>query len=120
MINENRIVSSTKIDLIDLYGVILKASGKSVIKLDAEITPGYFVQNTTDKTVLASEPVVSLNFGSSATGGTVYFVAAYDYVGFSIDGAKAEPSGDTVEADGRTLYSATLLEGSITITKIGI
>lgn len=120
MINQDRIVPITAVDLITMYGLVLAlAADTAPTALDATTTDGQFVQSTNSATVLASEPVASLNFASGVTAGTVYFVAAYDYAGFSINGTATETEGVTVEADGRTLYSATLADGAITIAKIG-
>lgn len=124
MINTDRIVPITTVDLISMYGLILAAaaaaaSGTAPTALAATDTAGDFTQSTNSATVIASEPVKSLNFGSGVTAGTVYFVAAYDYEGFSINGTAATTAGATVQADGRTLYSATLSSGTITIAKIG-
>lgn len=123
MINTDRIVPVTAIDLLSLYAVILKqdtTNNSSLAKLAAS-NPGIFTQSTNSAVAIAAEPVKTLNFASGVTAGTVYFVAAYDYVGFSINGTAETPAGgsDTVVADGRTLYKAVLSSGDITITKIG-
>jgi hypothetical protein len=121
MINNDRIVPITKIDLLSFYGLVLVLTGgeSAPAKLDAIDTEGDFVQNTNSATVLCSEPVKSFNFGSSATAGTVYFIPALDYAGFTKTGATLTIAGATVEADGRTLYSATLSSGTLTFAKIG-
>lgn len=120
MINNDRIVPITAVDLITMYGLILKlAASTAPSALEATDTAGDFAVTTNSATLLANEPVKSLNFGSSVTASTVYFVAAYDYEGFSINGTAATTAGATVAADGRTLYSATLSSGTITIAKVG-
>lgn len=120
MINNDRIVPITAVDLISMYGLILSLAAETApTAIDATDTAGDFVQSTNSSTVIASEPVKSFNFGSSVTAGTVYFVPAYDYTGFSINGTTATTAGDTVSADGRTLYSATLSSGTITVAKVG-
>ncbi len=120
MINNDRIVPITAIDLITMYGLILKlAAATAPAALAATDTAGDFAVTTNSATLLASEPVKTLDFGSGVTASTVYFVAAYDYEGFTINGTAATTSGATVEADGRTLYSATLSSGTITIAKVG-
>ena len=123
MINENRIVPVSATDLITLYGVILAqdSNNSGLTKLAADAI-GEFQVKTNSKIYLANEPVKKLDFDSTAssvTAGTVYFVPAYDYVGFTIDGVEEVPSGSVV-ADGRTLYKAVLSSGDITITKIGL
>ena len=117
MINFDRIVPVTATDLISLYGLILTVSGVEVIPLEA-VNPAEFEQPTTAKTVLANEPLKSLDFGSNAATGTVYFVAAYNYVGFTKNGEDLPVTGD-VSNDGRTLYKATLASNAITVEKVG-
>jgi hypothetical protein len=121
MINNDRIVSITKIDLISNYGLMLVLSlGESAPeKIDAKDVDGNFVQATNNKTVLCSEPVKTFDFASTATAGTVYFVPALDYAGFTTNCSTPTVSGDTVAADGRSLYSATLSSGTVTFAKIG-
>lgn len=119
MINNDRIVPVTAVDLISLYGLILKVGDVSVTALDATTTDGQFSQATNSATVLASEPVKTFDFASGVTAGTVYFVPAYDYTGFTINGVATATTGATVNADGRTLYSATLADGAITIANVG-
>ena len=119
MINNDRIVPITVIDLISMYGLVLAMSLDSApTALEAIDTAGDFAVTTNSGTYLANEPVASLNFGSSVTAGTVYFVAAYDYKGFTKTGATLTVTGN-VEADGRTLYSATLSTNALTIAKVG-
>lgn len=123
MINTDRIVPITTVDLISMYGLILAAaaaaaSGTAPTALNATDTAGDFAQSTNSATVLCSEPVKAFNFGSSVTAATVYFVPAYDYAGFTKTGATLTVSGD-VAADGRTLYKATLSTNALTIAKVG-
>lgn len=120
MINQDRIVPITAIDLISMYGLVLAlAANTAPTALAATDTDGDFKQDTNSATVLCSEPVKTFGFGDGVTAGTVYFVAAYDYSGFTINGAATTTEGVTVEADGRTLYSATLADGAVTIAKVG-
>ena len=118
MINQDRIVPVTKTDLLTLYGTVLKAANVSVTALNAADVEGNFSQTTNSATVICSEPVKSLNFGSTVTAATVYFIAAYDYTGFTKTGATLTVTGD-VDADGSTLYSATLSTNALTIAKVG-
>lgn len=119
MINTNRIVPVTVTDLITLYGTIMKLAGTSVTAVEATTTNGEFELTSGSGNLLANEPVKKFTFGSSVTSATIYFVAAYDYEGFVIDETPAATTGDTVDSDGRTLYSATLSSGTITIVKVG-
>lgn len=122
MINTNRIVPVMAVDLISLYGLILKQnSNNSGLVALAATDPEVFTQSTNSAVALANEPLQSLNFASGVTAGTVYFVPAYDYVGFSINGVAEAPAegSATVNPDGRTLYKAVLSSGDITITQVG-
>lgn len=121
MINNDRIVPITACDLISMYGLILKqASGNSALAaLEAASVDGQFeVASGAGSLLIANEPVKTIDFATGYTAGTVYFVPAYDYAGFSINGAAVTPTGD-VEADGRTLYKAVLASSAVTITKVG-
>lgn len=123
MINSNRIVPVTAQDLISLYGVILaqNSNNSSLAKLDADDTNGNFQIKSGSAPLLASEPVKSCDIdatASSVSSATFYFVPAFDYAGFSIDGTAVTPTG-SVDPDGRTLYKAVLATGAITITKVG-
>ncbi len=117
MVNKDRIVPVTQIDLISLYGLILKLSLDTAPTV-LEVTTG-IGQFTVDEagTYIANEPVQTLNF--TAESGTVYFVPAYDYSGFTANGTAVTTTGDEVLADDRTLYKAVLSSGSIAITKVG-
>lgn len=117
MINQDRIVPVTVTDLLTLYGLILKVGSVDVSALEAKDTAGNFEVSDNSATLLANEPVGSLNFADGVSASTVYFVPAYDYAGFTINGGVAT-TGD-VEPDGRTLYKAELKSGSVTITKVG-
>lgn len=123
MINTARIVPMAETDLVTQYGVILcaaaaAASGTAPEKL-AATNPGEFSVTTASKTYLANEPLKTLNFGSSITANTTYFVPALDYKGFTKTSATLTVSGD-VEADGSTLYKATLSTNTLTIAKVGL
>ena len=120
MINANRIVPIQNLDTLSLYGTMLKLHGVSGITKLSAVNPGEFSQTTNSATVLCDEPVKTFDFGSAATAGTVYFVAAYDYEGFTLAGTKTATAGETEEPDASTLYSASLACGTITIAKIGL
>ena len=122
MINTDRIVPVQAIDLISLYGLILKQdSDNATMEALKATNPAQFDVATNSKIYLADEPVAFCDFNSGVTAGTVYFVPAYDYAGFSVAGAEATiaDGSDDVVADGRTLYSAVLATGEVAITKLG-
>ena len=122
MINTDRIVPVTVTDLLTLYGTVLKfvlaQDSGTIAKVDA-VNPGVFALTSGSGNLLASEPVKSLDFGESVTSAVVYFIPAYDYKGFSVAGTAVTTSGADVDPDGRTLYTATLSSGAVTIAKVG-
>jgi len=118
MINEKRIVPVTKVDLLTLYGNIMKLAGTTVGDVQAA-EPGVFVVSTGSGNKIAAEPVKSFDFASGVSSMTVYFVPAFDYEGFKVQGTAVTTLGATVAADGATLYTATLSSGDVTIAKVG-
>lgn len=121
MINTDRIVPVQATDLISLYAVILKQdSNNSGLTKLAATAPGEFVQSTNSAVAIAAEPVTSLDFAAAATAGTVYFVPALDFKGFSLAGVATDYSGTINENGlGSDLYKAVLSTGAITVSKIG-
>ena len=123
MINKDRIVPVMAIDLMSLYGLILKmdSNNSTLAKLDALDVDGNFKVTSGSAPLLCSQPAESIDIdatASSVSSATIYFVPAYDYKGFTIDGSAVTPTG-SVDADGVTLYKAALSSGAITITKLG-
>lgn len=121
MINNNRIVPVSAIDLITLYGLILKqdtTNNSTLAKVDAVSDNGIFEITSASTPLIASEPVKSCDFASAVTSATLYFVPAYDFAGFTLNKVATVPTG-TIVADGRTLYKAVLATGAITVTKCG-
>lgn len=120
MINTDRIIPVTKTDLMTLYGNMLTIAG--IILTAAQATnPGEFeiTAAPASGSIIAAEPVQTLDFGEDVTSATVYFVAAYNYTGFTVDGTAVTTAGATVNPDATTLYTATLSSGTVTIAKIG-
>ena len=123
MINKDRIVPVQATDLLSLYGLILKmdSNNSTLAKLDALDVDGNFKVTSGSAPLLCSQPAETIDIdatASSVSSATIYFVPAYDYKGFSIDGSAVTPTG-SVDADGVTLYKAVLSTGAITITKVG-
>ena len=119
MINKDRIVPVTQVDLITLYGNVMKLAGTTVTAAEA-VTPGKFDLTGSGDigNKLAAEPVKSCDFKSGVTAAVLYFIPAYDFEGFKVAGTAVTPSG-TMAADGRTLYTATLATGAVTVAKVG-
>ena len=122
MLNTDRIVPVMATDLISLYGVILKqdSNNSSLVALDAT-NPAQFDVTTSATYVLADEPLAFCDFNSGVSSATVFFVPAYDYEGFTVNGTKATYGSGSAEvvADGNSLYKAVLATGEVTITKVG-
>lgn len=121
MINKDRIVPVQATDLITLYGLILKqdtTNNSSLAAVNAKDAEGNFAITSAATPLLCSEPAKSIDLAAAVTSATVYFVASYDYVGFTLAGATTTPTG-TVVADGATLYKAVLSDSAVTITKAG-
>ena len=122
MVNNDRIVPIQKIDLLSMIGTVLTIANVSFAVLAATDIEGDFEVTGTGAVgnKLANQPVKTLDFGENVTSGTVYFVAAYDFAGFTINGAAAtiESGSATVEPDGVTLYKAVLGSDKVTITAV--
>lgn len=123
MINKDRIVPVQATDLLSLYGLILKmdSNNSTLAKLDALDVDGNFKVTSGSAPLLCSQPAETIDIdatASSVSSATIYFVPAYDYKGFTIDGSAVTPTG-SVDADGVTLYKAVLSTRAITITKVG-
>ena len=117
MINNDRIVSVTAIDLLTNYSVILNAAGEELQKLDP-VETGTFVMTEASGKMFLSEPVKTLDFGSNAAA-TFYFVPAFDFEGFRKGGIELTVSGD-MTADARTLYKGVLSGDTVTVTPVGL
>lgn len=122
MINTNRIVPVTKIDLISLYALIMSLAGTSYTTIDATDTVGDFEMESGSGNVIASQPVTTFDFATGVSSAVVYFVPAFDYAGFSINGTAVTPESGSAEVapDGVSLYTATLASGGVTIAKVGV
>lgn len=122
MINKDRIVPIQKIDLLSLIGTILTIAQVSFSVLASLDVTGIFSVTGSGSagTFLANQPVKSLDFASGVTGATVYFVAAYDFAGFTVAGAAATIASDSVDVqnDTCTLYKAVLASSEVTITAV--
>lgn len=122
MINDKRIVPVTKIDLLSLYGMILKqdeANADLEVAKSGDVLGNFVIEDATNP-LIADQPVVTCDFAEGVTTATIYFVADPFYMGFSVAGETVEATGDEVEAKNGTLYKAELASGAVTITKLGI
>lgn len=125
MINKNRVVPIQNMDLLTMIGTILNIASVSYsILASTDVTGDFSVTGSgAAGTMLADQPVATLDFASGVTGGTVYFVPAYDFSGITVAGVAAtiDDTGldlDDVVADGVTLYKAVLSSGEVTITAV--
>ena len=126
MINTDRIVPITKEDLISMYGLILlqNSSNSGLAKLTALDVEGDYQIKTNSAVLIADQPVKSVDIdatASSVSAATIYFVPAFDYAGFTVDGAAATIADNdvVVNPDGHTLYKAVFGSSTVTITKAG-
>lgn len=120
MINTDRIVPVTSTDLITLYSRIFAIANVTVAKL-AATGIGTFKVTSGSTALLADEPVKVCDIdatASSVSSATIYFVPAYNFQGFTIDGVAVEATGDVANDPG-AFYKAVLASGAITITKVG-
>lgn len=122
MINNDRIVPVQKIDLLSLYGTVMKLAQVEYDVLAANNVEGDFsVTGSGDVgLMLANQPVKTCDFADGVSGGVVLFVPAYDYEGFTVAGAAATyaEGSETVNPDGVTLYKAVLASGDVTVTAV--
>lgn len=119
MINTDRIVPITTVDLLSMYGLILlQASANSgMTAIEANDVAGDFSCGTGIH--IANQPVKSCNFTGAS--GTLYFVPDFNYAGFTVSGSAATIADNdvVVNPDGHTLYKAVLSSGTVTITQAG-
>lgn len=120
MINSNRVVSVTRTDLLSLYATMLVGDQVSSLAKVSASEPGVFVVSSGSGNKIADEPVKSFDFASGVSSMVVYFVPAFDYEGFKVQGTAVTTSGADVDPDSATLYTATLSTGTVTIAKIGL
>lgn len=125
MVNNDRIVPIQKIDLLSMYGTVLTIASVSFTVLAASDVLGDFSVTGSGAagTFLANQPVSTLDFASGVTGGTVYFVPAFDFSAITVAGAAAtiDDAGlalADIEPDGVTLYKAVLSSGEVTISAV--
>ena len=122
MINNDRIVPIQKIDLLSMIGTILTIANVDYSVLAASDVEGDFSVTGTGAAgnLLANQPVQNLDFADGVTGGTVYFVASYNFNEITVAGAAAtlDESSVTVQPDGVTLYKAVLSSGEVTVSAV--
>lgn len=110
MINNDRIVPVVRIDLLTLLGTMFKIAGTTIAAAESSAV-GEFTIASASGNYIANEPLRKLNF-ASGTSAVVYFIADYEYDGFYVAGTKVTTTGTAVNADGKTLYTATLSGGN--------
>jgi hypothetical protein len=108
MINNDRIVPITAIDLISIYALILKAGNVvSEVKNPTTTDGHYEITWTTSNgpsAIICTEPVSSVNYTSSAGNIKLYFVAAHDFKGITRNGVPMTGHNGTILPDGKTLW----------------
>lgn len=119
MVNNDRIVPITNIDFLSMIGTVLTLNGKNFTVAQAQTVEGDFTISPAEgqSNFLVNQPVKTINVATSEAV-TIYFVAAYGYAGFSINGTAVTTTGDTVQPDGITLYKAVSAGNAVTITAV--
>mgnify|MGYP003303473231 CR=1 FL=1 len=121
MINTNRVVPIQAVDLISMYGLILQQNNSTLAAVSSNTVEGDFNITSASTPLILNEPVNSVNIASGVSSATIYFVAGYNYQGFTVNNVAATVADNDVEVnpDGKTLYKAVLSTGTITITQVG-
>jgi energy-converting hydrogenase Eha subunit C len=119
MINNDRIVPIQKIDYLSMIGTIMTLNNTTFSILASSDVEGDFTVTGSGAAgnFLANQPIKTIEFPTAVTSATIYFVAAYDYVGMTRNGAALTPTGD-IEPDGITLYKAVLASNAVTVTAV--
>jgi hypothetical protein len=121
MVNKDFIIPVQKTDLLSLYGTVLTIANVSFAIAAASVEGDVDITGTgAAGNFLANGPVKSIDFKSGVTGGTVYFIPAYDYAGIKVAGAAATMASESVEVDAANvgLYKAVLSSGEVTISAV--
>lgn len=121
MINKDRIVPIQVIDLISMYGLILQQNNATLAAVAADNVEGDFNITAAATPLILNEPVQSVNIASGVSAATIYFVAGYNYAGFTLNNVAVVPTEpqEGVLNDAKTLYKAVLASNAVTITKVG-
>lgn len=120
MVNNDRIVPITNIDFLSMIGTVLTLNGTNFTVAQAQTVEGDFTISPAEGQTgnyLVNQPVKTINVATSEAV-NIYFVAAYGYAGFSINGTAVTTTGDTVQPDGITLYKAVSAGNAVTITAV--
>lgn len=119
MVNNDRIVPITNIDFLSMIGTVLTLNGTNFTVAQAQTVEGDFTISPAEgqSNFLVNQPVKTINVATSEAT-TIYFVAAYGYAGFSINGTAVTTTGDTVQPDGITLYKALSVGDAVKITAV--
>lgn len=121
MINNERIVPVTRTDLLSLYATVLKQNADNAaleVLKSGDVIGNFKIEDGTNP-LIADQPVVTCDIASGVDA-TIYFIADPHYIGFSVDGAVVETTGDTVEAKNATLFKAVVTGGAVAITNMGV
>ena len=119
MINKDRIVPIIKTDWLTAVGTMLAIANVSYGVVAASNVEGDFSVTGSGAAgnKLLNQPARAIDFTSGVTSATVYFVAGFDYKGFTKNGSALTNSGDVIK-DGVTLYKGVLSSSTVTITAV--
>ena len=125
MINNDRIVPIQKIDFLSMIGIHFALSGWNyTVVRSADVEGNYTVEVNEELVYLCDQPVKMINLkpGEGIADSMFYFVPAYDFSGFYVNGEAATIADGSAEIkpDGVTLYEAEYDDstGEIQITQI--
>ena len=104
-----RIVPVTCTDLLSLYKTMLNIAETETQNVEPKAGV-VSIDSNPSKALFAVEPVSGVAVDEEVTAYSLYFVPAYDFVN-PFEGAE-------IEADGKTLYKATLAEGTVTVVAV--
>jgi hypothetical protein len=122
MVNNDRIVPIQKIDLLSMIGTVLTIANVNFTVLASTDILGNFSVTGSGAAgnFLANQPIQTLDFAEGVTSATVYFVAGYDFGGFTINGEAAAAGSGSIDVapDGVTLYKAVLGSNKVTVSAV--
>lgn len=125
MVNNSRAIPIQKIDYLSLVATVLGLIGTSYELLKSSDVLGNFEATGEGAlgTLLADQPVQTLDIGSGVTSATVIFTADYSFQGIKVNGSAATISDsglalNAVKNDAVTLYKAVYADSAVTITAI--
>lgn len=119
MVNKDRIIPVTKVDLLSLYATVINTmlsmqSEPLELKIFSSTVDGKFEITESDFAGICNQPVKAINAAPNIAG-MVFFIPDYTYEGIYIDGELVEADGDAVDPSSANLYRAVITPEGATI-----